>query len=165
MWSQRRSSEGWRDAYHVGNVPRVTNSGWTYLSPVEDPESRGSVTVESGTVLHPHELASGYRLTAVGLDVRFLGIINKDGVKNPDIFLEGKIWELKSPIGGGKHNISKQFRRAKEQADRVIIDLSRSKHDEHKALEEIAIRTARHPTIKESIAILKNGDVVRFGHL
>lgn len=49
--------------------------------------------------------------------------------KTPDLLvLKTNIrWELKSPIGGGKHTIQNNLRNADSQSENVILDLTRSK--------------------------------------
>ena len=49
--------------------------------------------------------------------------------KTPDLFIvkTGVCWELKSPLGGGKHTIQNNLRVASAQSENIILDLSRAK--------------------------------------
>ncbi|QPK81122.1 hypothetical protein G7Y41_08795 [Schaalia sp. ZJ405] len=73
----------------------------------------------------PHELATAQTLASYGVDVAFRKEEHGDHVKNPDVTMFGQIWEFKGPKGAGKDTISKQFRRAKKQSGRLVIDLAR----------------------------------------
>ena len=58
-------------------------------------------------------------------------------MNTPDIQMEGVVWEMKSPTGGGKHTIKHNMQNAKHQSRNVIIDLRRCKWPEDKAIKEI----------------------------
>lgn len=49
--------------------------------------------------------------------------------KTPDLYIikTGIRWELKSPLGGGKHTIQNNLREASAQSENIILDLSRAK--------------------------------------
>lgn len=125
----QRRREGW------GNPPQPKVSaldderGWKRYLTQPDTKSYGVVGVHPTALPQDHELAAAKRIAA-GFDVFFRERVEADGVANPDLLIEGLIWELKSPRGAGRNNISAQMRRAKRQADRVIIDLARSPRDE-----------------------------------
>ena len=61
-----------------------------------------------------------------GSDIVFL---RRFSSKTPDLYvLKTNIrWELKSPLGGGKHTIQNNLRATDGQSENVILDLSRAK--------------------------------------
>ena len=94
------------------NVKRVRDGVWpdnvSVLSPVSA-SFRGTVTIPPGLipsdVPKPHETATMERLAALGFDVDFNRVSHADGVKNPDVTMEMKTWELKSPLGNSPNTI------------------------------------------------------------
>ncbi|QIM18230.1 hypothetical protein G7066_05390 [Leucobacter coleopterorum] len=47
--------------------------------------------------VEPHELATAENPKTLGYDVVFNGINNEVHAKNPDLTVNGELWELKSP--------------------------------------------------------------------
>ncbi|WP_217183379.1 phage minor capsid protein [Streptomyces sp. AC495_CC817] len=99
--------------------------------------NRGAQTVPTGSFPRAHELATGDRLTRAGINVQWRVEDFTRGVKNPDVTIDGHVWDFKSPEGAGKNTISNQFSRAKEQGvRRLVIDLARSPLESTSALAE-----------------------------
>lgn len=97
-------------------------------------EEIGSITVPKGMVVLPHELVVATVLSWTGDDVEFIPLRT---IKTADIFFRGLEWEIKSPIGKSSRTIENNMRNALKQAKNVIIDLSRIKQNENKAIKEI----------------------------
>ncbi len=53
--------------------------------------------------------------------------IVRDVAKTPDVEIQGAQWEIKSPLGKGKHVIEDQIKRASRQSLNIIIDARRCK--------------------------------------
>lgn len=47
--------------------------------------------------------------------------------RTPDVIINDVEWEIKSPIGGSKHTIETQLKRASRQAANIVIDARRCK--------------------------------------
>lgn len=78
-------------------------------------------------VPRPHEKIIAKHLTNYfESDIEF---IRRRESKTPDLLIiKNNIrWELKSPIGGGKHTIQNNLRNIDYQSENVILDLTRSK--------------------------------------
>jgi hypothetical protein len=83
--------------------------------------------------------------------------------KTPDFDINGVIWELKSPTGSGKRTIQNNLREAKHQSCNIIMDLTRIKLHEQRAISQInyilknhTVRSIKHLTvIKKSRKILE----------
>jgi hypothetical protein len=76
--------------------------------------------------LQPHELAS-----IAALRKKYhVETVRPSGVKyakNPDIFTNNQLWEIKSPYGKSRKNtIERQLRYAKKQSLNIIIDTCRT---------------------------------------
>jgi len=76
-----------------------------------------------------------------------------------DLSIGNKLWELKSPEGGGPNNIHKNLREAAHQSENIIIDLRRSRLEEKRAIGYM-YGYLKHPNrIKRLLVILKNGKI------
>lgn len=126
------------------------------------PAWRTSQTVPDGAFPRPHELATGDRLSRAGINVQWRVEDFTHGVKNPDVTIDGQVWDFKSPEGAGKNTISNQFSRAKEQGvRRLVLDLARSPLDGPTALAETRRRLAGSDWFTDVIFIDRDGIVTR----
>lgn len=83
--------------------------------------------------------------------------------KTPDLhIIKTNIhWELKSPIGNGKHTIQNNLREASKQSENIVLDLTRSKMTDTQGLSRINEFMSREKArIKRLKVIMKNGTVV-----
>lgn len=84
-----------------------------------------------------HEVLTALRLAETGLDVLFRVDSRDEGAKNPDAEMNQQVWEFKAPTGEGKNTIDSQMKRAGKQAERLVLDLRRSKLDDKEAIGDI----------------------------
>lgn len=146
-------------------APRALRPGYGVRSENLQPvtaSQRPAQRIPKGLILEPHELASGERLAAVGLPVRWRTIDNTTGAKNPDatIGTSRRPWDFKSPQGAGASTISNQLRRAKAQGvHRVVIDMARTPLDERAAFEELRRRLSGSDWLTDVIFIDRAGAV------
>lgn len=128
-----------------------------------DPEQwqaigKGQLRVPKAAEAAPHEVETGRKLANAGHKVEFREIIHGTGIKNPDVIMDGKVWEIKSPKGASEKNtISDQFKRARKQSERLVIDLQRCGLSDDIARSQIERRFFGQIRIKELIIIDKNG--------
>ena len=107
-----------------------------------------------------HEVLTALRLAETGLDVLFRIDSRDEGAKNPDAEMNQQVWEFKAPTGQGKNTIDSQMRRAGKQAERLVLDLRRSKLDDRESIGEIRqSMQGRHLT--HVIVIDHAGNIVR----
>ena len=107
-----------------------------------------------------HEVLTALRLAETGLDVLFRIDSRDEGAKNPDAEMNQQVWEFKAPTGQGKNTIDSQMRRAGKQAERLVLDLRRSKLDDRESIGEIRqSMQGRHLT--QVIVIDHAGNIVR----
>jgi hypothetical protein len=57
--------------------------------------------------------------------------------KTPDLKVKGTKWELKSPLGNGKKTIENNMRAARKQSKHLVLDFSRMKLHQAKAISNI----------------------------
>lgn len=127
---------------------------------------RGSITVPDGLTVAPHEMDTAERLASAGMTVRFRPVDKTPGAKNPDIDLAGPdgdegAWEMKSPKGSTENTIDNQFKRAKEQSSRMVLDLARCGLPDDDAIAQATRRFNSQSAIKEMIIIRHDGSLLR----
>ena len=120
-------------------------------------KKQGSITVPNKNLVHPHEIVAATVLSWTGYDVEFLPT---GEIHSADIIYRGKIWEIKSPIGNKRRTIENNLRAALNQSVNVIIDLSRIKMDETKAIREITKQVKLARRLKSAIIITKNQKII-----
>jgi len=57
--------------------------------------------------------------------------------RTPDVNINGILWEIKSPRGGGKKTIDNNFRTARKQSKNIVLDLRRIKMHKTQAIARI----------------------------
>lgn len=108
-----------------------------------------------------HELDTAQRLANAGHRVRFQVPSTTKGVRTPDILLDGKPWEMKAPTGSGRHTISHQLSRASGQANRLVLDTSRTPLADVDIIDEVRRRLGPGSSLLEVLVLCKDGSIVR----
>lgn len=123
----------------------------------------GRVFIPAASARKPpseHEVLTALRLAEEGTDVLFRIDSLEEGAKNPDAEMNQQVWEFKAPTGEGKNTVDSQMKRAGKQAERLVLDLRRSKLDDKESIEEIRPgMQGRHLT--QVIVIDHAGNIVR----
>ncbi|MBR2998255.1 hypothetical protein IKF34_00540 [Candidatus Saccharibacteria bacterium] len=84
-------------------------------------------------------------------------------MKSPDLNINGKIWELKSPIGKSKNTIHNNFKEARKQTVNIIIDLRRCKLNEINAYSKIRAEIKKRKRKNGKILVIsKKSEVLDF---
>ena len=91
-------------------------------------------------------------------DVNFL---RQEIHSSPDIETSGQKWEIKSPLGNGKKTIENNLRNARKQSKRIIIDFSRMKLHQTKAISNIKFFIKKSPNqFKKVVVIAKDSEIL-----
>jgi len=98
---------------------------------------QGKITMPPDILIESHELAVVNILARNGHDVEFIKPSQTRGIKKPDIIMDGKRWEIKSPKGKSSRTIENNLRAALLQSPNIIIDLSRIKLSDVKCIPEV----------------------------
>ena len=93
--------------------------------------------IPNGVELKPHEYSTVLFLTEQGYDIELIQKSNKEGVRTPDILMDGLRWEMKSPTGSGRWVINNKLLNAIGQYENVILDLRRIRLHHDKCKREI----------------------------
>lgn len=123
----------------------------------------GSIKYAEGLKIEQHEVNAVETLSRHGFDIEFLPISREPNVKNPDVKINGGIWEIKSPKGSSEKNtISDQFKRASKQARNFVLDLSRCGVDERIAVQQAIRRFKGQNRIQKMMIIKRDGSIERY---
>lgn len=102
----------------------------------------------------PHEKATAKALADAGYYVEFRAPSSRKGAKSPDCFLNGVLWEMKSPRASSLKAVERNLKRGKWQSDRIIFDSRRMKGVPDAAIErELRARFDDIPEIKAIIFV------------
>lgn len=107
-----------------------------------------------------HEYEAARYFAKRGKNVVFLKPSNVEKQHTPDFLMDGKMWELKSPIVYGRNSFEDNLRRAVKQSEHIIYDLRYlSVNDERKYIRELNKWVAKK-RIKTLLLIKKNGQLL-----
>ena len=118
--------------------------------------------IPNGVVLKAHENATVVFLTELSFNVELIPPNNIKGVHTPDIKMNGREWEIKTPLGEGKYLISNTIQRAAKQSSNVIIDLRRTKRHQIKCLRELEREFNKSKSLKRLLVITKSGKILDY---
>lgn len=106
-----------------------------------------------------HEVLTALRLAETGMDVLFRIDSRDTSAKNPDAEMNQQVWEFKAPKGQGKNTVDSQMKRAGKQAERLVLDLRRSKLDDKESIRYIR-RSMQGRHLTQVIVIDHAGNIV-----
>ena len=95
----------------------------------------GKVIKTSGLNVWPHEQIMADILAEAGHTVEFVKPVDKKGNHTPDILLDGKKWEMKSPRASNIKAVERNLKTAKWQSDKIVFASRRMKGIPDKAIE------------------------------
>ena len=84
------------------------------------------------------------------------------GFHLPDVVIEGKLWEIKSPKGKGKNTIRHNLQRAEKQSENVIIDLHRCGIPDDQAISQLKYEFSRLVGVRKLKIITKKKEILDF---
>lgn len=117
--------------------------------------------IENNIPLKPKErLAVDYLLNH-GFDIELYVPTNTPKNKNPDFYINGKIWELKSPITSNKNTIKRLIKETNRQSNHIVVDIRQAKLDHEIAINILSYEFKQSRRVKE-LMVLTNGQILRF---
>ena len=121
-------------------------------------KQKGRVVIPADANPWPHEIQVAKILALAGYSVEFIPEAN---LKTPDIYLNGTMYEIKSPITNNPKKIIRNVKRALEKCPNVIIDSSRVKGLRDDAIQRtLKNKIKDFPGLKNLIFIDKRGRIV-----
>ncbi|HLC43510.1 MAG TPA: hypothetical protein VJK08_00035 [Patescibacteria group bacterium] len=121
---------------------------------------QGKIIMPPDILIESHELAVANILARNGNDVEFITPSQTKGIKKPDIILNKKEWEIKSPRGKSGRTIENNLRSALLQSPNIIIDLSRIKLSDVKCIAETQRQFKLSTKIKNVKIITKKQETI-----
>lgn len=122
---------------------------------------KGTLT-QNGVHLEEHEYKTIKLLLENGFDVQLIPPLRMEGVRTPDITLQGMEWEIKSPIGGGKRTIMNTVQKAAHQSRNIIVDLRRCKLEQKEAIKELETHFSLSKRIRRMKIITDDEKILDF---
>lgn len=92
-------------------------------------------------------------------DVTFIKRSNT--AKTADLLIGNIIWEIKSPIGNGERTMQNNLRAADDQSPNIIINLTRCKMPQSKAISRIRYELKKANKVKRLLVVCKDGVVLK----
>lgn len=121
-------------------------------------KQKGRVVIPADANPWPHEVRVAKILALAGYSVEFIPEAN---LKTPDIYLDGAMYEIKSPITNNPKKIIRNVKRALEKCPNVIIDSSRVKGLRDDAIQRTLKNKVKDLSgLKKLIFINKRGQTV-----
>ena len=105
----------------------------------------------------PHEMHTAKILAAAGHYVEFLEETN---LHMPDILLDGKEYEIKSPETDKTRSLEQTIRTALKQCPNIIIDAYRMKMRDDRAQSFLLKKCREQKQIKHMLYISKKGEII-----
>ena len=117
---------------------------------------------KNGVKPGPNEESTFNYLTLFGFNVELIQPSNTKKVRNPDIFIAGTIWEVKTPVSSNRNTIKKRFREASKQSIRVVFDLRYIKNGADRAKKQIIEMFKDGGRVRSLMIIRKDGELLDF---
>ncbi len=88
--------------------------------------------------------------------------VQRSPLKTADLKIDGKFWEIKSPIGDGKRTIQNNLRDASHQSANIIVDLRRCKMPTANAMARIRHEMSKSCSIRKLLIITRDNKVIDY---
>lgn len=115
---------------------------------------------QNGVHLQEHEYSTVKFLLNKGFDIELIPPSQTKGQKTADIIMNGKTWEMKSPVGSGKNTLRHIIQNAGHQSRNVIVDLRRCKLSRDTSLKELAYYFKLSKRIRRLIIIIVDDEEI-----
>ena len=117
----------------------------------------GMVIIPDGADPWPHEKRVAKILAASGHCVEF---IPESGMKTPDIYLDGVMYEIKSPVSDKVDAVERNIVRALVKCQNIVFDSSRMKVRDYRIIGELIRIRKAGKGVKKLIFVNKQREVI-----
>ncbi|MDR0979915.1 MAG: hypothetical protein LBM12_02050 [Candidatus Nomurabacteria bacterium] len=119
------------------------------------------VFIPDGCDIEPHEKEAAEILAGhFSCLIEFLVPSNAYKVRTPDIVMNGRMWEIKSPTSDSNHTIEKQFKLSAGQSHNLVIDGRRSGRKDELLIKDIKRELKLHKAKRRVLFITKDAKVL-----
>lgn len=121
---------------------------------------KGTITIDEGANIWPHELHTATALASAGYTVRF--IPNNASLASADAYVNNTLFEFKSPEGSSikcvENNLQKALRR---QSSNIVVDSYRLKCVQDRSVTHFLVeRAKRKQGIRHLLHVTRDGKVI-----
>ena len=116
--------------------------------------------MEPGARPEPHEIDTINFLAELGRDILILKPSRAKGSRTPDIRMDNRDWEIKSPKGKSSRTIENNFRAAIRQSGFIIFDLRRMQLADEKCLVNLNKEFLPRKAAKTLLVITKDRELL-----
>ena len=117
---------------------------------------------QNGVHLQDHEWKTVKFFLDLGKDITLQPPIQAKNANSADMWMDGILWEIKAPEGGGKNTIRHNLERAKKQSRNIIIDLHRCKLKDEQAVKELRYHFGLSKRFQRMKIITKSREILDF---
>jgi hypothetical protein len=114
---------------------------------------------ENGANPTPNEIKAANYLVGHGFKLLFLKPANIEGVHTPDAEINGEKFEIKSPISNKPRTVTKRFKEARQQSDKIVFDLRGIKGGAENT-ERLLLKLAKDLKCRRLIIITKQNKTI-----
>ena len=112
--------------------------------------------IRNGTKFYGREEESVNYLLSKGYNIELIKPSHTTKNKNPDIWLNGKIWEIKTPITDNKNTLERKITKGGRQSENLLIDLRFIKLNEKEAINILTNKFQKSRRVKNLLLITKD---------
>lgn len=119
--------------------------------------------IPHGVKLEAHEYNTILFFTTLGKTVELIPPSSTPNVHNADFFMDGLVWESKSPTGdSSRMTIERILHKAARQSENVIIDLRRTRLSDEHSLACLEKQFKKSRRVKRLLVITKQQVLIDF---
>ena len=118
--------------------------------------------IPNGVILEPHEYETVTFLTEQGFNIELIKPTHTPKMKNPDIMMNGLIWEMKCPQGKSWKTVEQNFKAATKQSGNIVFDLRKYKGKEDEAIRCLKRRFHQTSKCRKLKIITKSQEILDF---
>lgn len=116
----------------------------------------------NGVRLEPHEENTAKFLVLYGFNIEAIRPMNTPKLNNPDILMNGTIWEMKAPIKYNENTLKIRMKKASKQAKRIVFDFRNMKRDYEEAQAFVIKLFIGNREMRRMIIVTKDKKVLDF---
>jgi hypothetical protein len=121
----------------------------------------GKIIIPHGANVWRHELTTADALAGAGYMVEFLVTNGVRYAKSPDVLVDGRMWEIKSPRTDKLSAVERNLKRATKQSGSIIIDSQRMSKIHDSSVQKLLIQKyQQQKTIKRLLFVNRKRQVV-----
>ncbi len=128
--------------------------------------AKGEIKIPAGISIWQHELATAEVLAKTGYIVEFLPVNKSKNSKSPDILMNGKKWEIKSPKTDKLSAVERNLKRATKQSSNIVIHSQRMHKLQDRAVQKFLLQKyQQQKTIKQLLFVNRKHQVIDISKL